>query len=51
MSTSVIILQDSDYTWRYGIDSVSTEFASYDNTKVSGTQVTTALSMFQETLQ
>ena len=39
---------DSDYTWRYGIDSVSTqEFASYDNTKVSGTQVTTALSMFQ----
>ena len=35
-------------TLRVGIDSVSTqEFASYDNTKVSGTQVTTALSMFQ----
>jgi len=35
-------------TWQSGIDSVSTqEFAPYDNTKVSGTQVTTALSMFQ----
>lgn len=40
-------------TWQSGYDSVSTqEFASYDNTKVSGTQVTTALSMFQaETLR
>ena len=42
------LLSGGQTTLQSGIDSVSTqEFASYDNTKVSGTQVTTALSMFQ----
>lgn len=46
MSTS--LLSGGQTTLQSGIDSVSTqEFAVYDNTKVSGTQVTTALSLFQ----
>jgi hypothetical protein len=46
MSTS--LLSNGQTTLQSGIDSVSTqEFASYDNTKVSGTQVATALSLFQ----
>ena len=46
MSTS--LLGSGQTTLQSGIDSVSTqEFATYDNTKVSGTQVATALSLFQ----
>lgn len=48
MVMSNSLLSGGQTTLQSGIDSVSTqEFASYDNTKVSGTQVTTALSMFQ----
>lgn len=49
MVMSNSLLSGGQTTLQSGIDSVSTqEFASYDNTKVSGTQVTTALSMFQD---
>lgn len=48
MVMSNSLLSNGQTTLQSGIDSVSTqEFASYDNTKVSGTQVSTALSMFQ----
>lgn len=48
MVMSNSLLSDGQTTLQSGIDSVSTqEFASYDNTKVSGTQVSTALSLFQ----
>lgn len=48
MVMSNSLLSGGQTTLQSGIDSVSTqEFASYDNTKVSGTQVTTALSLFQ----
>ena len=48
MVMSNSLLSNGQTTLQSGIDSVSTqEFASYDNTKVSGTQVATALSMFQ----
>lgn len=48
MVMSNSLLNGGQTTLQSGIDSVSTqEFASYDNTKVSGTQVATALSMFQ----
>lgn len=48
MVMSNSLLTGGQTTLQSGIDSVSTqEFASYDNTKVSGTQVATALSMFQ----
>lgn len=48
MVMSNSLLSGGQTTLQSGIDSVSTqEFASYDNTKVSGTQVATALSMFQ----
>lgn len=48
MVMSNSLLSGGQTTLQSGIDSVSTqEFATYDNTKVSGTQVTTALSMFQ----
>lgn len=48
MVMSNSLLSGGQTTLQSGIDSVSTqEFASYDNTKVSGTQVSTALSMFQ----
>jgi len=48
MVMSNSLLSGGQTTLQSGIDSVSTqEFAPYDNTKVSGTQVTTALSMFQ----
>ncbi len=42
------LLSGGQTTLQSGIDSVSQqEFSSYDNTKVSGTQVATALSLFQ----
>ena len=48
MVMSNSLLSGGQTTLQSGIDSVSTqEFASFDNTKVSGTQVTTALSLFQ----
>lgn len=48
MVMSNSILSGGQTTLQSGIDSVSTqEFAPYDNTKVSGTQVCTALSLFQ----
>lgn len=48
MVMSNSLLNGGQTTLQSGIDSVSTqEFAAYDNTKVSGTQVTTALSLFQ----
>lgn len=48
MVMSNSILSGGQTTLQSGIDSVSTqEFAPYDNTKVSGTQVSTALSLFQ----
>ena len=48
MVMSNSLLSGGQTTLQSGIDSVSTqEFAPYDNDKVSGTQVTTALSMFQ----
>ena len=48
MVMSNSLLSGGQTTLQSGIDSVSTqEFAPYDNTKVSGTQVTTALSSFQ----
>lgn len=48
MVMSNSILSGGQTTLQSGIDSVSTqEFAPYDNTKVSGTQVATALSLFQ----
>lgn len=48
MVMSNSLLGSGQTTLQSGIDSVSTqEFASYDNTKVSGTQVATALSLFQ----
>lgn len=48
MVMSNSLLSGGQTTLQSGIDSVSTqEFATYDNTKVSGTQVTTALSLFQ----
>lgn len=48
MVMSNSLLSGGQTTLQSGIDSVSTqEFASYDNTKVSGTQVATALSLFQ----
>jgi len=48
MVMSNSLLSGGQTTLQSGIDSVSTqEFAPYDNNKVSGTQVTTALSMFQ----
>lgn len=48
MVMSNSLLGGGQTTLQSGIDSVSTqEFASYDNTKVSGTQVATALSLFQ----
>lgn len=48
MVMSNSLLSGGQTTLQSGIDSVSTqEFATYDNTKVSGTQVATALSMFQ----
>ena len=48
MVMSNSLLNGGQTTLQSGIDSVSTqEFAPYDNEKVSGTQVTTALSMFQ----
>ena len=46
MSTS--LLNSGRSTLQGGIDSISQqEFAAYDNTKVSGTEVATALSLFQ----
>lgn len=48
MVMSNSLLSGGQTTLQSGIDSVSTqEFASYDNTKVSGTQVSTAISLFQ----
>lgn len=48
MVMSNSLLSGGQTTLQSGIDSVSTqEFAAYDNTKVSGTQVATALSLFQ----
>lgn len=48
MVMSNSLLNNGQTTLQSGIDSVSEqEFASYDNTKVSGTQVATALSLFQ----
>lgn len=48
MVMSNSLLNNGQTTLQSGIDSVSEqEFASYDNTKVSGTQVNTALSLFQ----
>ena len=48
MVMSNSLLSGGTTTLQSGIDSISTqEFASFDNTKVSGTQVTTALSQFQ----
>lgn len=48
MVMSNSLLSGGQTTLQGGIDSVSQqEFASYDNTKVSGTQVATALSLFQ----
>lgn len=48
MVMSSSLLGGGQTTLQSGIDSVSTqEFAPYDNTKVSGTQVATALSLFQ----
>lgn len=48
MVMSNSLLSNGQTTLQSGIDSVSTqEFAAYDNTKVSGTQVATALSLFQ----
>ena len=48
MVMSNSILSNGQTTLQSGIDSVSEqEFASYDNKKVSGTQVATALSLFQ----
>lgn len=48
MVMSNSLLSGGQTTLQSGIDSVSQqEFASYDNTKVSGTQVNTALSLFQ----
>lgn len=48
MVMSNSLLSNGQTTLQSGIDSVSQqEFASYDNTKVSGTQVATALSLFQ----
>lgn len=48
MVMSSSLLSGGQTTLQSGIDSVSTqEFAPYDNTKVSGTQVSTALSLFQ----
>lgn len=48
MVMSNSLLSGGQTTLQSGIDSVATqEFASYDNTKVSGTQVSTALSLFQ----
>jgi hypothetical protein len=48
MVMSNSLLSGGQTTLQSGIDSVSTqEFATYDNTKVSGTQVATALSLFQ----
>ncbi len=48
MVMSNSLLSGGQTTLQSGIDSVSTqEFATYDNTKVSGTAVQTALSMFQ----
>lgn len=48
MVMSSSLLSGGQTTLQSGIDSVSTqEFAPYDNTKVSGTQVATALSLFQ----
>lgn len=48
MVMSNSLLNGGQTTLQSGIDSVSQqEFTSYDNTKVSGTQVNTALSLFQ----
>lgn len=48
MVMSNSLLNGGQTTLQSGIDSVSQqEFAAYDNTKVSGTQVNTALSLFQ----
>lgn len=48
MVMSNSLLNGGQTTLQSGIDSVSQqEFAAYDNTKVSGTQVATALSLFQ----
>lgn len=48
MVMSNSLLNNGQTTLQSGIDSVATqEFAAYDNTKVSGTQVATALSLFQ----
>lgn len=48
MVMSNSLLNNGQTTLQSGIDSVSEqEFATYDNTKVSGTQVATALSLFQ----
>lgn len=48
MVMSNSLLSGGTTTLQSGIDSISTqEFASFDNTKVSGTQVMTALSQFQ----
>lgn len=48
MVMSNSLLSGGTTTLQSGIDSISTqEFASFDNTKVSGTQVATALSQFQ----
>ena len=48
MVMSNSLLSGGQTTLQGGIDSVSQqEFATYDNTKVSGTQVSTALSLFQ----
>lgn len=48
MVMSNSLLSGGQTTLQGGIDSVSQqEFATYDNTKVSGTQVATALSLFQ----
>lgn len=48
MVMSNSLLSGGQTTLQSGIDSVSAqEFATYDNTKVSGTQVNTALSLFQ----
>ena len=48
MVMSNSLLSGGQTTLQSGIDSVSTqEFAAYDNTKVSGTQVNTAMNLFQ----
>jgi len=48
MVTSNSLLSGGQTTLQGGIDSVNEqEFATYNNTKVSGTQVATALSLFQ----